>query len=124
MIVSSIDCKKEDAPLSRQFDRRPVAGSSKKREWVDPGDDSEEEIGEEGVHSGQMMKSGEVVNKGVEVTMDVQDQAPEECSPAWHAGKEHIQYVKSLSIMPRYQVLVDLVEALPEQVSWRFSRNT
>ncbi|KAI6017501.1 hypothetical protein EDC04DRAFT_2902588 [Pisolithus marmoratus] len=98
VIVSFISCKKEDAPLSRQFDRRPVAGSSKEREWMDPEDDSEEEVGEEGVHSGQMMKSGEVVNKGVEVTMD-----------------DHIQYLKSLSIMPRYQVLVDLVEALPEQ---------
>ncbi|KAI6038355.1 hypothetical protein EDC04DRAFT_2604080 [Pisolithus marmoratus] len=97
VIVSFISCKKEDAPLSRQFDRRPVAGSSKKRQWVDPEDDSEEEVGEEGVHLGQMMKSGEVVNKGVEATMDVWDQAPEESSPAW------------------YQVLVDLVEALPEQ---------
>ncbi|KAI6040689.1 hypothetical protein EDC04DRAFT_2602292 [Pisolithus marmoratus] len=115
VIVSFISCKKEDAPLSRQFDRRPVAGSSKKREWMDPEDDSEEEVGEEGVHLGQMMKSGEVVNKGVEATMDVWDQAPEECSPAWHASKDHIQYLKSLSIMPRYQVLVDPVEALPEQ---------
>ncbi|KAI5990067.1 hypothetical protein EDC04DRAFT_2912053 [Pisolithus marmoratus] len=117
VIVSFISCKKEDVPLSRQFDRRPVAGSSKKREWMDPEDDSEEEVGEEGVHSGQMMKSGEVVNKGAEVTMDVRDQAPEESSPAWHASKDHIQYLKSLSIMPRYQVLVDLVEALPEQVA-------
>ncbi|KAI6014641.1 hypothetical protein EDC04DRAFT_2608990 [Pisolithus marmoratus] len=75
----------------------------------------EEEVGEEGVHSGQMMKSGEVVNKGAEANMDVRDQAPEECSPAWHASKDHIQYLKSLSIMPRYQVPVDLVEALPEQ---------
>ncbi|KAI5993177.1 hypothetical protein EDC04DRAFT_2613445 [Pisolithus marmoratus] len=64
VIVSFISCKKEDAPLSRQFDRRPVVGSSKKREWMDPEDDSEEEVGEEGVHLGQMMKSGEVVNKG------------------------------------------------------------
>ncbi|KAI6015715.1 hypothetical protein EDC04DRAFT_2608661 [Pisolithus marmoratus] len=31
VIVSFIGCKKEDAPLSRQFDRRPVAGSSKKK---------------------------------------------------------------------------------------------
>ncbi|KAI6000234.1 hypothetical protein EDC04DRAFT_2908885 [Pisolithus marmoratus] len=114
---ADLHCKKEDSPLSRQFDRRPVAGRSKKREWMDPEDDSEEEVGEEGVHSGQMMKSGEVVNplKGVEGTMDVRDQAPEECSPAWHASKDCIQYLKSLSIMPRYQVLVDLVEALPEE---------
>ncbi|KAI6032406.1 hypothetical protein EDC04DRAFT_2605219 [Pisolithus marmoratus] len=114
VIVSFISCKKEDVPLSRQFDRRPVAGSSKKREWMDPEDDSEE-VGEEGVHLGQMMKSGEVVNKGAEVTMDVRDQAPKESSPAWHASKDHIQYLKSLSIMPGYQVLVDLVEALPQE---------
>ncbi|KAI6041725.1 hypothetical protein EDC04DRAFT_2601507 [Pisolithus marmoratus] len=115
VIVSFNGCKKEDVPLSRQFDRRPVAGSSKKREWMDPEDDSEEEVGEEGVHSGLMMKSGEVVNKGVEATMDVRDQAPEESSSAWHASKDCIQYLKSLSIMPRYQVHVDLVEALPEE---------
>ncbi|KAI6009103.1 hypothetical protein EDC04DRAFT_2906776 [Pisolithus marmoratus] len=88
---------------------------TEEKETMDPEDDSEEEVGEEGVHSGQMMKSGEVVNKGVEATMDVRDQAPEESSPAWHASKDCIQYLKSLSIMPRYQVLVDLVEALPEE---------
>ncbi|KAI6005412.1 hypothetical protein EDC04DRAFT_2908027 [Pisolithus marmoratus] len=85
-----------------KVDRRPVAGSSKKREWMDLKDDSEEEVGEAGVHSGQMMKSGEVVTKGAEMTMD-------------HASKDCIKYLKSLSIMPRYQVLVDLVEALPEE---------
>ncbi|KAI6039494.1 hypothetical protein EDC04DRAFT_2895149 [Pisolithus marmoratus] len=100
VIVSFISCKKEDAPLSRQFDRRPVAGSSKKREWMDTEDDSEEEVGDAGVHSGQMMKSGEVVNMGVEGTMDVRDKVTEESSPAWHASKDHIQYLKSLSIMP------------------------
>ncbi|KAI5997725.1 hypothetical protein EDC04DRAFT_2612521 [Pisolithus marmoratus] len=72
VIVSFISCKREDVPLSRQFDRRPVAGSSKKREWMDPEDDSEEEVGEEGGALG----------------------ADDE---KW------------------YQVLVDLVEALPEQ---------
>ncbi|KAI6004324.1 hypothetical protein EDC04DRAFT_2611652 [Pisolithus marmoratus] len=62
-----------------------------------------------------MVETGEVANKGVEVTMDVGGQAPKESSPAWHAGKGCIEYLKSLSIMPRYQVLVDLVEALPEE---------
>ncbi|KAI6162705.1 hypothetical protein EDD17DRAFT_1507851 [Pisolithus thermaeus] len=38
VIVSFIHCKKEDAPLSWQFDRRPVGWSSKKREWMDPED--------------------------------------------------------------------------------------
>ncbi|KAI5983614.1 hypothetical protein EDC04DRAFT_2914831 [Pisolithus marmoratus] len=121
VIVSFIGHKKEDAPLSRQFDRRPVGGSSKKREWMDPEDDSEEEVGRAGVPcsdagpSGQMVETGEVANKGVEVTMDAAGQAPEESSPAWHASKDQIEYLKSLSIMPRYQVLVDLVEALPEE---------
>ncbi|KAI6137271.1 hypothetical protein F5141DRAFT_1060132 [Pisolithus sp. B1] len=40
VIVSFTDCKKEDAPLSRQFDRK-VVGSSKKRVWVTVEDDSE-----------------------------------------------------------------------------------
>ncbi|KAI6037746.1 hypothetical protein EDC04DRAFT_2604526 [Pisolithus marmoratus] len=67
VIVSFISCKKEDVPLSRWFDRRPVAGSSK-TEWIDPKDDSEEEVGEAGVHSRQMMKSGDVVNKALYMT--------------------------------------------------------
>ncbi|KAI6017919.1 hypothetical protein EDC04DRAFT_2902372 [Pisolithus marmoratus] len=95
VIVSFIDCKKEDVPLSRQFDRRPGAGSSRKRQWMDPKDDSEEE--------------------GGAMTMDVRDRAPEESSPAWHASKDQMGYLKSLSIMPMYQVLGDQVEALPEQ---------
>ncbi|KAI6029197.1 hypothetical protein PISMIDRAFT_18885 [Pisolithus microcarpus 441] len=121
VMVSFVGCKKEDVPLSRQFDRRPIAGSSKKREWMDPEDDSEEEVVGAGVQcsdagpSGWMLETGEVMKKGVEPTMDVGDEAPEESSPAWHASKDWIIYLKSLSIMPRYQVLVDLVEALPEE---------
>ncbi|KAI6111091.1 hypothetical protein F5141DRAFT_1214589 [Pisolithus sp. B1] len=89
VIVSFIDCKKEDAPLSRQFDRQ-VVGSSKKRVWVTVDDDSEAET----------VDGGEVLG---EPTTDAGQSNPEESSPAWHAGK------------PRYQVLVDLVDALPEQ---------
>ncbi|KAI6127046.1 hypothetical protein F5141DRAFT_1060666 [Pisolithus sp. B1] len=48
VIVSFIDCKKEDAPLSRQFDRK-VVGSSKKRVWVTVEDDSEAEVGGAGI---------------------------------------------------------------------------
>ncbi|KAI6019426.1 hypothetical protein BKA83DRAFT_4127312 [Pisolithus microcarpus] len=121
VIVSFIGCKKEDAPLSWQFDRRPVGGSSKKREWMDPEDDSEEEVGGAGMQysdagpSRKMTDTGEVVNKGMGVAMDVGDKGPEESSPAWHASKDCIAFLRSLSIMPRYQVLVDLVEGLPEE---------
>ncbi|KAI6126962.1 hypothetical protein F5141DRAFT_1210248 [Pisolithus sp. B1] len=101
VIVSFIDCKKEDAPLSRQFDRK-VVGSSKKRVWVTVDDDSEAET----------VDGGEVLG---EATTDVGQSNPEESSPAWHASKDWISYLKFLSIMPRYQVLVDLVDALPEQ---------
>ncbi|KAI6167644.1 hypothetical protein EDD17DRAFT_1750998 [Pisolithus thermaeus] len=48
VIVSFIDCKKEDAPLCRQFDRK-VVGSSKKRVWVTVDDDSEAEVGGAGI---------------------------------------------------------------------------
>ncbi|KAI6112737.1 hypothetical protein F5141DRAFT_1214031 [Pisolithus sp. B1] len=123
VIVSFIDCKKEDAPLSRQFDRK-VVGSSKKRVWVTVDDDSEAEVGGEGIPepsvtqhsvggpSEQTVDGGEVLG---EPTTDAGQSNPEESSPAWHASKDHISYLKSLSIMPRYQVLVDLVDALPEQ---------
>ncbi|KAI6039281.1 hypothetical protein EDC04DRAFT_2603270 [Pisolithus marmoratus] len=73
--------------------------------------------GEAGVHSRQTMKSGEVVNRG-------RDQAPEESSPAWHASKDHIKYLKSLSIMPRYQVLMDLVEAPARRGTWKGERGS
>ncbi|KAI6115547.1 hypothetical protein EV401DRAFT_1889522, partial [Pisolithus croceorrhizus] len=71
---SQLFCQKEDAPLSWQFDRRPVGQSSKKREWMDPEDDSEEEVGGAGMQhsdagpSRKMTDTGEVVNKGVPST--------------------------------------------------------
>ncbi|KAI6123898.1 hypothetical protein EV401DRAFT_2069113 [Pisolithus croceorrhizus] len=123
VIVSFIDCKKEDALLSRQFDRK-VVGSSKKRVWVTVDDDSKAEVGGAGIPgpsvtqhsvggpSEQTVDGGEVLG---EATTDAGQSNPEESSPAWHASKDHICYLKSLSIMPRYQVLVDLVDALPEQ---------
>ncbi|KAI6127211.1 hypothetical protein F5141DRAFT_1210555 [Pisolithus sp. B1] len=123
VIVSFIDCKKEDAPLSRQFDRK-VVGSSKKGVWVTVDDNSEAEVGGAGIPgpsvtqhsvggpSEQTVDGGEVLG---EATTDAGQSNPEESSPAWHASKEQISYLKSLSIMHRYQVLVDLVDALPEQ---------
>ncbi|KAI6124686.1 hypothetical protein EV401DRAFT_2068730 [Pisolithus croceorrhizus] len=129
VIVSFTDCKKEDAPLSRQFDRK-VVGSSKKRVWVTVEDDSEAEVGGAGVPgpsvtrptvvgtSVQTMDMGEVPG---EATTDVGEQTPEESSPAWHASKDQIQYLKSLSIMPRYQVPLGLVDALPDEESAKWT---
>ncbi|KAI6128099.1 hypothetical protein EDD16DRAFT_1516365 [Pisolithus croceorrhizus] len=80
-------------------------GSSKKRVWVTVEDDSEAEVGGAGVPgpsvtrpsvvgtSGQTMDMGEVPG---EATTDVGEQTPEESSPAWHASKDQIQYLKSL----------------------------
>ncbi|KAI6106896.1 hypothetical protein EV401DRAFT_1892289 [Pisolithus croceorrhizus] len=118
VIVSFIDCKKEDAPLSRQFDRK-VIGSSKKRVWVTVDDNSEAEVGGAGIlgpsvtqhsvggPSEQTVDGGEVLG---EPTTDAGQSNTEESSPAWHASKDHICYLKSLSIMPRHQVPVDLVD--------------
>ncbi|KAI6102253.1 hypothetical protein F5141DRAFT_1065733 [Pisolithus sp. B1] len=123
VIVSFIDCKKEDAPVSRQFDRK-VVGSSKKRVWVTVDDDSEAEVVGAGIPRPSVTQHSvggpsEQTVDGVEVlgepTVDAGQLNPEESSPAWHASKDHISYLKSLSIRPRYQVLVDLVDALPEQ---------
>ncbi|KAI6098673.1 hypothetical protein EDD16DRAFT_1526799 [Pisolithus croceorrhizus] len=68
--------------------------------------------------SRKMTDTSEVVNKGVGMAMDAGDEAPEESSPAWHASKDHIAFLGSLSIMPRDQALVDLVEGLPEESSY------
>ncbi|KAI6109039.1 hypothetical protein EDD16DRAFT_1522683 [Pisolithus croceorrhizus] len=111
VILSFIDCKKEDAPLSRQFDRK-VIGSSKKRVWVTVDDNSEAEVGGAGIlgpsvtqhsvggPSEQTVDGGEVLG---EPTTDAGKSNTEESSPAWHASKDHICYLKSLSIMPRHQ---------------------
>ncbi|KAI5997744.1 hypothetical protein EDC04DRAFT_2909548 [Pisolithus marmoratus] len=95
---------------------RQVPSSSKKKPWVDVEDDSEAEAGGRGVAwpSDQNMDLGEVQKRGLVHDVDVRDQTPEESSPAWHASKDKTQYLKSLSIMPGYQVLVDLVDGLPE----------
>ncbi|KAI6160115.1 hypothetical protein EDD17DRAFT_1761663 [Pisolithus thermaeus] len=90
VIVSFIDCKKEDAPLCRQFDRK-VVGRSKKRVWVTVDDDSEAEVGGAGIPgpsitqhsvggaSEQTVDGGEVLG---EATTDVGQLNPEESSPA------------------------------------------
>ncbi|KAI6119030.1 hypothetical protein EDD16DRAFT_1519584 [Pisolithus croceorrhizus] len=115
----------------QQFDRK-VVGSSKKRVWVTVDDDSEAEVGVAGIlgpsvtqhsvggPSEQTVDGGEVLG---EPTTDAGQSNQEESSPAWHASKDHICYLKSLSIMPRYQVPVDLVDGLPEQISnWRVAK--
>ncbi|KAI6097050.1 hypothetical protein F5141DRAFT_1067333 [Pisolithus sp. B1] len=100
VIVSFIDCKKEDAPLSGQFDRQ-VVGSSKKRVWVTVDDDSEAEVGGAGIPgpsvtqhsvggpSEQTVDGGEVLG---EPTTDAGQSNPEESSPAWHASMDCICY--------------------------------
>ncbi|KAI6139286.1 hypothetical protein EDD17DRAFT_1516668 [Pisolithus thermaeus] len=94
VIVSFIDCKKEDAPLSRQFDRK-VVGSSKKRVWVTVDDDSEVEVGGAGIPGPSVTQHS--VGGPSEQTVDGGEVLGE---PTTDAG---------------YQVLVDLVDALPEQ---------
>ncbi|KAI5987924.1 hypothetical protein EDC04DRAFT_2912705 [Pisolithus marmoratus] len=94
VIVSFINCRKEDAPLALWSDRKGKA-SSKKKVYMSPGDDSEASRGE--VAPGR-----------------AEDDTPQETNPAWHASKDRVKFLKSLSIMPWYQELVELVLALPK----------
>ncbi|KAI5998601.1 hypothetical protein EDD15DRAFT_2193972 [Pisolithus albus] len=127
VIVTFIKCKKEDLPLGRFFDGK---ARSKKRVWVNIDDDSEGEAGvedsEAGVEDPEAETSGR--HKTLKVTpVRVQDNhvsvasssriTPHESSPAWHASRDRVEFLKSLSIMPRYQKLVELVVALPETES-------
>ncbi|KAI6010210.1 hypothetical protein PISMIDRAFT_16557 [Pisolithus microcarpus 441] len=70
---------------------------------MDPEDDSEEEVGGAGMQysdagpSRKMTDTGEVVNKGMGVAMDAGDKGPEESSPAWHASKDCIAFLRSIA---------------------------
>ncbi|KAI6103048.1 hypothetical protein EDD16DRAFT_1715729 [Pisolithus croceorrhizus] len=89
---------------------------AEEKKWVEQGYQGPQSQGPQlwGPLGRSAMDTGEVPG---EATTDVGEQTPEESSPAWHASKDQIQYLKSLSIMPRYQVLLDLVDALPEEES-------
>ncbi|KAI5982070.1 hypothetical protein EDC04DRAFT_2616956 [Pisolithus marmoratus] len=115
VIVSFIKCRKEDAPLEIQFDRKGKA-SSKKRVWMSPGDDSEADVGPTGVtvSSDSEQETGRVPKRGEVAPGRAEDDTPHKTSPAWHASMDRVKFLKSLSIMPRYQELVELVHALPK----------
>ncbi|KAI6094359.1 hypothetical protein EV401DRAFT_2084468 [Pisolithus croceorrhizus] len=89
-----------------KFDRK-VVGSSKKRVWVTVDDDSEAEVGGAGIPGPSVTQHS--VGGPSEQTVDGGEVLGEATTD------DQISYLKSLSIMPRYQVLVDLVDALPEQ---------
>ncbi|KAI6040067.1 hypothetical protein EDC04DRAFT_2602805 [Pisolithus marmoratus] len=105
VIVSFIKCRKEDAPLEIQFDRKGKA-SSKKRVWMSPGDDSEADVGPTGVtvSSDSEQETGRVPKRG-EVAPGRAEDDP---------SQNKVKFLKSLSIMPQYQELVELVHALPK----------
>ncbi|KAI6040540.1 hypothetical protein EDC04DRAFT_2893928 [Pisolithus marmoratus] len=117
VIVTFIKCRKDDVPLGRFFDGK---ARSKKRVWLNIDDDSEAEVGAEDSEAETRGRG-----KTLKVTLEgVQDMlvpkasssqiTPHESSPAWHASRDRVEFLKSLSIMPRYQKLVELVVALPE----------
>ncbi|KAI6159312.1 hypothetical protein EDD17DRAFT_1762602 [Pisolithus thermaeus] len=103
MIVSFIDCKKEDAPCPGS-----LRGKWWEAKWV--------KQAYQGLQSHSTQLEDPLSRLLMEEpTTDAGPSNPEESSPAWHARKDQICYLKSLSIVPRYQVLVDVVDALPEQ---------
>ncbi|KAI5986540.1 hypothetical protein EDC04DRAFT_2615070 [Pisolithus marmoratus] len=115
VIVSFINCRKEDAPLALRSDRKGKA-SSKKKVYMSPGDDSEASVGPMGMVGGSDSKqeTGGVPKRGEVAPGRAKDDTPQETSPAWHASKDRVKFLKSLSIMPQYQELVELVLALPK----------
>ncbi|KAI5984380.1 hypothetical protein EDC04DRAFT_2615764 [Pisolithus marmoratus] len=106
---------KEDAPLALRSDRKGKA-SSKKKVYMSPGDDSEASVGPMGMVGGSdsEWETGGVPKRGEVAPGRAEDDTPQETSPAWHASKDRVKFLKSLSIMPRYQELVELVLALPK----------
>ncbi|KAI6008182.1 hypothetical protein F5J12DRAFT_892186 [Pisolithus orientalis] len=124
VITSFINCKKDDKPLGRPFHQKT---SRKKRVWVSPDDDNEAGGEPSGV-AGASDSEAELETGGVrpsKVTPVVQEDrldsgasssqnTPHDSSPAWHANGDQMKFLKTLSIMPRYQDLIDLGYALPE----------
>ncbi|KAI6008955.1 hypothetical protein EDC04DRAFT_2906882 [Pisolithus marmoratus] len=117
VIVTFIKCRKDDVPLGRFFDGK---ARSKKSVWVNIDYDSEAEAGAEDseAETGGGCKTLKVTLEGVQDKLVPKASSsqitPHESSPAWHASKDRVEFLKSLSIMPRYQKLVELVVALPE----------
>ncbi|KAI5992062.1 hypothetical protein EDC04DRAFT_2613711 [Pisolithus marmoratus] len=114
VIVTFINCRKEDAPVHLQFEKKGKA-SAKKR-WMSPGDDSEVDGGPTGVIGGSNLEQETVgsLKRGKVSPGRSGDNSPHETSPAWHASKDRLKFLKSLSIMPQYQELVELVHGLPK----------
>ncbi|KAI5989417.1 hypothetical protein F5J12DRAFT_897957 [Pisolithus orientalis] len=124
VIISFINCKKDNKPLGRPFNWKT---SGKKRVWVSP-DDDDEAGGEPSGVAGASDSEAELETGGErpsKVTLVVQEDrldsgasssqnTPHDSSPAWHANGDQMKFLKTLSIMPRYQDLIDLVYALPE----------
>ncbi|KAI6008062.1 hypothetical protein EDC04DRAFT_2907292 [Pisolithus marmoratus] len=105
---------KEDAPVHLQFEKKGKA-SAKKR-WMSPGDDSEVDGGPTGVIGGSDSEQETVgsLKRGEVSPGRSGDDSPHETSPAWHASKDRLKFLNSLSIMPWYQELVELVHGLPK----------
>ncbi|KAI5981556.1 hypothetical protein EDC04DRAFT_2617347 [Pisolithus marmoratus] len=83
---------------------------------MSPGDDSEADVGPTGVtvSSDSEQETGRVPKRGEVAPGRAEDDTPHKTSPAWHASMDRVKFLKSLSIMPRYQELVELVHALPK----------
>ncbi|KAI5993179.1 hypothetical protein EDC04DRAFT_2613426 [Pisolithus marmoratus] len=83
---------------------------------MSPGDDSEADVGPTGVtvSSDSEQETGRVPKRGEVAPGRAEDDTPHKTSPAWHASMDRVKFLKSLSIMPWYQELVELVHALPK----------
>ncbi|KIM59754.1 hypothetical protein SCLCIDRAFT_27142 [Scleroderma citrinum Foug A] len=107
-IVSFIDARKDDMPLEKAA--RTKASLSKKP-WMNI-EDSEDENSTTPFSDSE--KETNEVSKQSKKTRGWVKNPPHEDSPFLHSSQDRIQFLKSLSIMPQYQELINIIYALPE----------
>ena len=108
-IITFIGARKDDLPLEKPTKIR-TAGS--KKPWMDIEDSEEDE-------PIPFSDSEEETNKvsGKPKKKSAQAENPHEDSPCAHSHQDQIQFLRSLSIMPQYQDLIDIVHTLSKVVS-------
>lgn len=111
-ILSFIGARKDDMPLEKAA--RTKASSSRKP-WMNI-EDSENKDPTTPSFSDSEQETNEV-SKQPKRTKGWIKNPPHEDSPCAHSSQDCIQFLKSLSIMPQYQDLINIVYAFPPQVS-------
>ena len=109
-IISFIGARKDDLPLEKPT---KIRATGSKKPWMDI-EDSEEE-GPTASFSDSEEETNKVSGKPRGKSTSAKN--PHEDSPYAHSHRDQIQFLRSLSIMPQYQDLINIACTLSKVVS-------